>query len=59
MPTGTNSGGEQVNLSPGFSANLGARTAAFGFVELPLYSRFNGYQLAPKAKLSLGVLMRL
>ena len=54
-----NSGGEQVNLSPGFSARLGSRLTAFGFVELPLYNRVNGYQLAPHAKVSLGVLMNL
>ena len=54
-----NSGGEQVNLSPGFSASLGTRVTAFGFVELPLYTRVNGYQLAPDVKFSLGVLMRL
>jgi hypothetical protein len=54
-----NSGGEQVNLAPGFSASLGGGLSAFGFVELPLYTRVNGYQLAPKAKVSAGLLMRL
>jgi hypothetical protein len=54
-----NSGGEQVNLSPGFSAKLGARANLFGYVELPLYSRVNGLQLVPRAKASLGVLVRL
>ena len=54
-----NSGGEQVNLSPGFSARLGSRFTAFGFVEFPLYNRVNGYQLAPHAKASFGVLMNL
>jgi len=54
-----NSGGEQVNLSPGFSARLGSRVTAFGFVELPLYNRVNGYQLVPKAKFSLGLMMHL
>ena len=54
-----NSGGEQVNLSPGFSARLGARLTGFGFIQLPLYNRVNGYQLVPKATFSLGVLMHL
>jgi hypothetical protein len=54
-----NSGGEQVNLSPGFSARLGPRATAFGFVELPLYTRVNGYQLVPRVKASVGVLVHL
>ena len=54
-----NSGGEQVNLSPGLSANISSKLVGFGFVELPLYNRVNGYQLVPKAKLSAGVLMHL
>ncbi len=54
-----NSGGEQVNLSPGFSARLGSRATAFAFVQLPLYTRVNGYQLVPKVKASVGVLVHL
>ena len=54
-----NSGGEQVNLSPGLSAKLSSKLVGFGFVELPLYTRVNGYQLVPKAKLSLGLLFHL
>lgn len=54
-----NSGGEQFNVAPGFSARISERLTAFGFVELPLYNRVNGYQLTPKAKFSAGVLMRL
>jgi len=54
-----NSGGEQVNLSPGFSARLGGRLTATAFVELPLYTRVNGYQLTPKAKASVGLIARL
>ena len=54
-----NSGGTQVNLSPGLSAKLSSKAVAFGFVELPLYNRVNGYQLVPKAKLSLGLLFHL
>ena len=54
-----NSGGEQVNLSPGFSAQLGRGLTATAFVELPLYNNVNGYQLTPKIKASLGVIARL
>jgi hypothetical protein len=54
-----NSGGEQVNLSPGLSAKISSKLVAFGFVELPVYNRVNGYQLVPKAKLSLGLLVHL
>jgi hypothetical protein len=54
-----NSGGEQVNLSPGISAKVSSRLVAFTFVELPLYDRVNGYQLVPKAKFSAGLLLHL
>lgn len=54
-----NSGGEQVNLAPGLSAKLSSKAVGFSYVELPLYTRVNGYQLVPKAKLSVGVLFHL
>ena len=54
-----NSGGEQVNLAPGLSAKLSSKLVGFTYVELPLYTRVNGYQLVPKAKFSVGVLMHL
>ena len=54
-----NSGGEQVNVAPGLSAKLSSRAVAFGFVELPLYTHVNGYQLVPKAKFSAGLLFHL
>ena len=54
-----NSGGEQVNVSPGFSAKLGERLTGFGFVQLPLYTRVNGYQLVPRATLSVGLVAHL
>ena len=53
-----NSGGEQVYLSPGLSAKLTPRLSAFGLVQLPVYQRFNGYQLAPKVTVSTGVQLR-
>ena len=54
-----NSGGEQVNLAPGVSVDLSPRLAAFTFVETPLYTRVNGYQLVPRVKLSAGLQLRL
>jgi hypothetical protein len=54
-----NSGGEQVNIAPGVSAKLGTKVVGFTYVELPLYTRVNGYQLVPKAKLSAGLLFHL
>lgn len=54
-----NSGGEQVNLSPGVSVQVSPRLVAFGNVELPVYNRVAGYQLVPKAKASLGILLHL
>jgi hypothetical protein len=54
-----NSGGEQVNIAPGASIALGSHAQAFGFVELPIYTRVNGYQLVPKVKVSVGVLYHL
>jgi hypothetical protein len=54
-----NSGGEQVNIAPGLSAKISSRAVAFGFVELPVYARVNGYQLLPRVKLSAGLLFHL
>jgi len=54
-----NSGGEQVNVAPGLSAKLGTKVVGFTFVELPLYTRVNGFQLVPKAKFSAGLLFHL
>jgi hypothetical protein len=54
-----NSGGEQVNVAPGLSAKLSSKAVGFTYVELPLYTRVNGFQLVPKAKFSIGVLYHL
>jgi len=54
-----NSGGEQVNIAPGLSAKLGTKVVGFTYVELPLYTRVNGYQLVPKVKASVGLVFRL
>jgi hypothetical protein len=54
-----NSGGSQVNVAPGLSAKLGTRIVGFTDVELPLYTRVNGFQLVPKAKFSVGLLFHI
>jgi len=56
---GPNSGGEQLYLAPGVSAKVGNGLSAFGIVQLPLYQRVNGYQLAPKITLSFGLQYKL
>jgi len=53
-----NSGGEQLHISPGLVANLGGGLSAFAYVQLPLYQRFNGFQLSPKFMTSTGVQFR-
>lgn len=54
-----NSGGEQLNIAPGVSVDLSPRVSMFGFVEAPIATRVNGYQLVPRAKLSAGLQLRL
>lgn len=54
-----NSGGTEINLAPGLSAKLGTKLVGFTYVELPLYTRVNGFQLVPKAKFSLGLLLHI
>ena len=50
-----NSGGEQFAVAPGLTVDLSSKLSAFAFVELPLATRVNGYQLVPRAKLSTGL----
>jgi hypothetical protein len=54
-----NSGGEQANVAPGLSAKLGTKIVGFTDVEVPLYTRVNGFQLVPKVKFSAGLLFHL
>ncbi|NMN05767.1 MULTISPECIES: hypothetical protein [unclassified Novosphingobium] len=53
-----NSGGEQVYLAPGLTAPLAARVSAFAHVQLPLYQRVIGWQLAPRVNLAAGLTAR-
>jgi hypothetical protein len=50
-----NSGGALVDLSPGVTVALTDKLHAYGYVQLPLYQRVNGFQLAPRYTASLGV----
>jgi hypothetical protein len=54
-----NSGGEQLYIAPGLSVPLGPQVQAFGIVQLPVYQRVNGFQLAPRVTVSLGLQYRL
>ncbi|MDB6127394.1 MAG: hypothetical protein JWM35_1290, partial [Verrucomicrobia bacterium] len=49
-----NSGAAHAYVSPGLTAELGERTSAFAFVQLPVYQRVNGLQLEPRWLLSVG-----
>jgi hypothetical protein len=53
-----NSGGEQVYIAPGLTAPLGGRMSAFAHVQLPLYQRVIGWQLAPRVNLAAGLTAR-
>jgi hypothetical protein len=54
-----NSGGELLYVSPGVTARLTPKVRVFGFIQLPLYERVIGYQLAPKVAVSAGLQVRL
>ena len=48
------SGGQTIYLSPGATVALTDKVKAYGFVQLPIYQKLNGYQLAPKYTVSIG-----
>lgn len=43
-----NSGGTLVYLSPGATVNISKHVKLYAFVQLPIYQRVNGLQLAPR-----------
>jgi hypothetical protein len=49
-----NSGGTLIDLSPGVTVKLTDKLHLFGYVQLPLYQRVNGFQLAPRTTTSIG-----
>jgi hypothetical protein len=50
-----NTAGTTVYLSPGVSVAVTRSLQAYGFVQLPVYSRLDGYQLFPKWTATVGV----
>lgn len=50
-----NSGGTVIYLSPGAGVSLSDKLNAYAFVQLPLYQRVNGWQLAPRYTVSVGL----
>lgn len=42
-------------LSPGVTATIAKNVQAYGFIQLPLYSKLEGFQLAPRWTVSLGL----
>lgn len=49
-----NSGGTLIDLSPGVTVKVSDKLQVFGYVQLPLYQRVNGLQLAPRYTTSIG-----
>lgn len=49
-----NSGSTTVSLSPGVSIVTAAHDTAYAFVQLPVYQKFNGIQLVPRASFAVG-----
>ena len=50
-----NSGATLVYLSPGVTVPLTDKIHVYGFFQLPVYQRVNGYQLEPRYTVSAGV----
>ncbi|HVT36672.1 MAG TPA: hypothetical protein VHE37_13870, partial [Nevskiaceae bacterium] len=50
-----NSGSDELYLSPGLAWRASRPLALYGFVQLPLYRRYTGLQLAPEYSVTTGV----
>ena len=50
-----NSGATLVYLSPGATWSITDKLQAYGFFQVPIYQRVNGYQIEPKYSVSVGV----
>lgn len=50
-----NAGATLAYLSPGATVSLNEKTQVYGFVQVPIYQRVNGYQLEPKFSVSVGL----
>ena len=50
-----NSGATLLYISPGITVPVNKQMQAFGFLQVPLYQRVNGYQIEPNVLLSAGL----
>jgi hypothetical protein len=50
-----NTAGTTIYLSPGLTAKLSSKVDVYGFAQLPIYSRLDGYQLLPRWTATLGL----
>ncbi len=54
-----NSGATLVYFSPGVNVRLTPTTAAYAYVQVPIYQRVNGLQIEPRYSASIGIRMAL
>lgn len=50
-----NSGSSVLYAAPGLSVGLSPRTSVFGFFQVPVHQKVNGYHLVPRAAFSVGL----
>jgi hypothetical protein len=50
-----NSGATLVYLSPGVNVKVAPNTAAYAYVQVPIYQRVNGLQIEPRYSISVGL----
>jgi hypothetical protein len=50
-----NSGATLVYLSPGVNVKIAPGAALYGYFQVPVYQKVNGYQLEPRYSVSIGV----
>lgn len=50
-----NSGATLLYISPGVTMPINKQMQAFGFLQVPIYQRVNGYQIEPEVLLSAGM----
>lgn len=50
-----NSGATLLYISPGITVPINKQVQAFGFLQVPIYQRVNGYQIEPNLLLSAGL----
>jgi len=55
----TNTAGTVAYVSPGVSVSLRGNVQAYGFVQLPVYSHLDGYQLFPRWTATVGLSVAL